>query len=78
MLLTVEDESATNKGLGMSVGWCMSVFYADGGIIEFMDPYWIQGAANVLIRLFRRVRLTANTVKSTTMTCHPGVIPMGI
>ena len=33
MSITVEDESATNGGLGMAVGLCMGMFYADDGMI---------------------------------------------
>ena len=38
MPLTVEDESATHEGLGMSLGRCMVVFYSDEGMIGSRDP----------------------------------------
>ena len=71
MSLIVEDNSATNEILGMSVGRYMGMFYADDGIVVSRDPEWIQGAINVLIELFRKVILMANLEKSKTMTCKP-------
>ena len=50
------------------MGRSMGVFYADNGFIVFQDPEWIQGAVNVLIGLFYRVRLVANVAKNKTMT----------
>ena len=38
MSLTVEYESTTHEVLGMAVGWCMGVFYADERMIVSMDP----------------------------------------
>ena len=48
----------------------MGVFYADGGMIGSGDPEWLQGAINVIIRLFIWVRLMANVEKSNLMTCQ--------
>ena len=52
------------------------MFYADDCMIGSKDLEWIQGAINIIIRLFRRVGLMANVEKYKTMTCHPGVICM--
>ena len=38
MSLTVKDEYATHKGLGIVVGRSMGVFYADCGMIRSMNP----------------------------------------
>ena len=56
----------------------MGVFYADDGMIGSRDPDLLQGAINVIIGLFRRVKIMANVTKSNTMTCHPGVIHKGM
>ena len=76
--LTVEDKSTTHEGLGMEVGRCTGVFYADDSMIVSKDPEWIQGAINLLIGLFRRVNLVTNVVKSKTMTCQLGEICTGV
>ena len=76
--LTVEDEQVTHEELGMVAGRCMGVFNADDGMLGSRYPEWLQGAINVLIRLFRRVRLMVNVAKSKNMTCQPGAIHMGI
>ena len=76
--LTVEDEQGTHEELGMVAGRCMGVFNADDGMLGSRYPEWLQGAINVLIRLFRRVRLMVNVAKSKNMTCQPGAIHMGI
>ena len=36
--LTVEDESAIHEVLGMAVGRCMGVFYADDGLVGWRYP----------------------------------------
>ena len=72
--LTVEDLSSTHEELGMAVGRCMGMFYANGRMIVSRDPEWLQGTINVIIRLFRRVGLMDNVKKSKTMPFQPGVI----
>ena len=78
MSLTMEDESATHEGLGMAVGRCMGVFYADDSMISSKVPECIQEEINVLTGLFRRGRIMSNVEKSKTMTCQPGVICTGM
>ena len=55
----------------------MEMFYAYFRMVVLRDPEWLQGAINVLIRIFRRVRLMENVVKSKTMTYQPGAIHTG-
>ena len=78
MSLTVEDLSTNHEGLGMKVGQCMGIFYADDGMIGSRDTEWFQGAINVLIWLFRRIRFMANVAKSKTTTWQPGAIHTGM
>ena len=78
MSLTVEYKSATHEGLGVVVGQCMGVFYADDGMIGSRNPEWIQGDINVLIGVFIRVGLMENIAKYKTMNYQTGVIHMGI
>ena len=63
MSLTVEDESATYERQGMELGRSMGMFYEDASMIETREPEWLQGDINVLIGLFRRVRLMDNVAK---------------
>ena len=78
MSFAVEDKFYTHEGLRMSVERCMGVFYLDGRMIGSMDLEWLQGAINVIIRLFIKVFLMANVTKSNTMTCHPESIFTGM
>ena len=52
--LTVEDEAVIQDRLGHAVDWILGVFYADDGTLGSWDLEWIQGALNVIIRLFWR------------------------
>ena len=56
----------------------MGVFYVDEGLIILRDPEWIQGAVNILIRLFLMVFLMANVEKSNTLTFQSGAIHIGM
>ena len=76
--LTVEDEQVTHEELGMVAGRCMGVFNADDGMLGSRYPEWLQGAINVLIRLFRRVLLMENIAKYKTTTCQTGEIFTGM
>ena len=38
----------------------MGLFYADDGMVGSWDPKWLQGALNVVIRIFRQYRLLVN------------------
>ena len=66
----VEDEKFIQDRLGHAVVF----FYAYDRILGSPDPEWLQGAQNVLIGLFWRIRLAENIAKSKTMTCHTGSI----
>ena len=55
--LTVEENYATHKGLALSLGRCMGVFFDDEGIIGSKDTGRLQWAINSFIGLFRRVGL---------------------
>ena len=48
-----------------------ALFYADDGMVESLDPGWIQGAFNTLLGLFDRVGLRTNVGKTVGMVCHP-------
>ena len=39
---------------------------------------WLQGAINVIKRLFRRFGIMANVAKYKTMECQPGAIHTGM
>ena len=74
----MEDESAKHEVLGMTIGRCIGLFYADDGMIGSRYPEWFQEAINVIIELFRRVGLMSNVAKSKIMTCQTGAICMGM
>ena len=56
----------------------MGMFYLDDGIIISQYPYCLQGAINVLIGLFCRVKLRSNVTNSRTMTIQSGDIHTGM
>ena len=47
------------------------LFYADGGMVAFSDPRWLQGEFNTLVGLFDRVGLRTNFGKTVGMVCCP-------
>ena len=57
------NNSVTREGLGVVVGMCVGMFYADDGMIGLRDPECLQGATNTLIVMLRRVRLMDNIEK---------------
>ena len=67
LALTVEDELVAHKELGLVVGRCLGLFYADDGMAESQYPEWLQGAINMLIGLFWRYGLVAKISKSKAM-----------
>ena len=54
------------------------MFYFYDGIIISRDPKCLQGDLNVLIGLFRRVKLRSNVTNYRTMTFQLGVIHTGM
>ena len=47
------------------------LFYADGGMVAFSDPRWLQGEFNTLVGLFDRVGLRTNLRNIFGMVCRP-------
>ena len=56
----------------------MGMIYIDYGMVGSRDPEWIQEWINVLIGLFRSVRLMANVEKYNTTTCQLRKIHTGV
>ena len=54
--------------LGLLVGICLVLFYADDSVVVSRDPEWLQGDLNVLIGLFRWYGLVSNVAKSKAVT----------
>ena len=48
-----------------------ALFYADGGMVAFSDPCWLQWAFDALVSLFERVGLRTNVGKTFSMVCWP-------
>ena len=36
--MTVEDKRVGHDGLGETVGWCLRIFYANDGMVGYIDP----------------------------------------
>ena len=64
----VEDQLVAQEVLGLAVGMCMGLLYADSGMVGSRYPEWIQGALNMLISLFRWYGLVVNLENSKAMT----------
>ena len=78
LAMNFEDQEVAQEGLGLNVGRCLGIFYADDGIIGARYSEWLQNALNVIIDLFRKYGLVKNIVKSWTMTCQPGTLRSGM
>ena len=70
----LEDKLVLHEGLGLAVGRCSGLFYADDGVVRLRDPEWIHDTLNVSIGIFYRYRLVVNVAKSKAMTCQPGTL----
>ena len=46
-------------------------FFVDNGLVGLRDPVWLQGALNVLVKLFESIGLRTNPDKTKVMTCVP-------
>ena len=68
-MLTVEDQLAAQEVLGLDIGRCMGLLYADDGVVGLQDLEWLQGALNVFIGLFRWYGMVENVAKHKAMTC---------
>ena len=45
-------------------------FCADNGMVASTDPGWLQTAFSMLARLFGRVGMNKNVIKTVGMSCH--------
>ena len=68
--MTVEDELVAHDGLGLMMGQCIGMFYANDGLVWSREQKWLRGYLNMPIGLFRRYGLVANIAKSKSMTCQ--------
>jgi hypothetical protein len=49
-------------------------FFVENGLVRARDPIWLQGALNVLVKLFESIGLRTNPNKTKVMTCVHGNI----
>ena len=68
MAMTVEYQAVAQEGLGLNVGICLGVFYAENGMLGARDSEWLQNALNVLIGLFHLYRFV--TIVANLVQCH--------
>ena len=78
LALMVDDQLSVQEGLGLALGRCLVIFYANGGMVESRDPDWLQGNLNVIIGIFCRYGLVMNVTKSKVMICQPGALQSGM
>ena len=50
------------------------ILYVDDGHIAGRKPIWFKMTLTVVVRLFKRVLLLTNPVKTKSMVCTPGFI----
>jgi len=72
--ITDDHDAAANGLAGATVRDLLVAFYADDGLIAAWNHQWLQDALNVLVTLFRKVRLETNVDKTKIMICHPSFI----
>jgi hypothetical protein len=46
-------------------------FFVDNGLVGSKDPIWLQGALDILVKLFESISLRTNPGKTKVMTCVP-------
>ena len=64
-------EAEAQRDLGKEGRHQAALFYADDGMVDSLDPRWLQGAFNTLVGQFDRVGLRNNAGKTFGMVCHP-------
>ena len=70
--VTVMVEGAEERGeSGQEGRHHNALFYADNGVVAFLDPQWLQGAFSTLVGLFDRVGLRTNVRTTVGMVCLP-------
>ena len=52
LVLTVEDQTVAQEGLGINVGICLEIFYVDNSMFGSWDSGWLKNALNVTVGLF--------------------------
>ena len=67
--MKLEDQLIAPAGLGIVVGICLGLFYADDNAVGSWDLGWLQGAMSVLIGLLPPYGLVANVAKYKDMKC---------
>ena len=65
------DEAEAKGETGREGQHQSALFYADDGMVVFLDPAWLQGAFTALVAIFDRVGLLSNVGKTVSMVCHP-------
>ena len=78
MKMTIKYQTVSQYSVGLNVGRCLVLFYADDVMVGAQDSEWLQNALNFIIGLFWRYRLFANVTKSQTITFQPGALWSGM
>ncbi len=52
-------------------------FYIDNGLIAGRDSDWLQSSFNLLVSLFKHIKLYTNAAKMKVLACIPGRIREG-
>ena len=78
LVMSVKDQAVAHEGMGLNLGRCLVVIYANNGIIRSQESEWLQNAVNVLICLCSWYGIIANVTKSQTMTYQPRSIWLGM
>ena len=64
-------DKVASLGLGEEIRQLLATFYADNGMIQSMDPVFLQSSFDILIGLSECVGLWMNTTKTKVMVCVP-------
>ena len=74
LAMTVKYQVVAQEGLGLDVGRCLVVFYADNVMFVTWESDWLHNVLNVIISLFRRYGIVINIAKSRMIACQPGAL----
>ena len=67
-------DDAARDGVKEAVHDYCIAFFVDDGLVAARCPAWLQSSFNILIKLFERIGLLANSDKTKVVTCVPGRI----
>ena len=74
----MEYQLVSQEGMGLAVGRCLVICYADNGMVVSQDTECTQVTLSVLTSILSWYRLVENVAKYKAMTCQLGALRYGM